>query len=578
MNLGRLDIAATLTVICAQAVSGQTAGGTLLSRAQAVAALPGAPAIVTAAGLTRTNERLLTLEDTKSVQDPEKRLVIVGGLDGTAESAEAVLEALRWFKTDAPAVIQRTWTITVLPCANPQRCATESPAAGREAGGEQVFPPEDGFYNHDTSPESRYLWRWVAFQAPDLILEVRSGRTLSWEVSEGAGALRLEGPQPPSGTLAAAMWVGTPSGLAPVAAVRARTGVADAPRMLRSLLEAATSLGPSPLHNALLARLNRTPVEIATVLADRYPASPAVSYIPSVAWSNTLRLAARLGDAGLVENVRSQMAPFLSGETATVTEPYRLTNLAGLFAFADFSEPGQSAEAMNVAIAGAEFMLPLSPDGILRSASGWTDDMFMASSLLSRIGARTGDARYGNTVGRLLVSYTENLQRTDGLFVHSARGPQAWGRGNGFAILGLTEALTFLPDNWSERPRVLDVYRRHAEALVRHQAPDGMWRQVVDEPGSYRELTVTSMTLVALARGVRLGWLDDTYRSVIDRAWSGIATHITEDGTVVDASTSTGAGETKQYYLDRTAIFGPDDRGGAMALWAAVEMDELRRQ
>jgi unsaturated rhamnogalacturonyl hydrolase len=578
MNLGRLYIAAALTVICAQAVSGQAARGTLLSRARAVAALPGAPAIVSAAGLTRTNEQLLTLEDTRSVQDPEKHLVIVGGLDGTGESAEAVLEALRWFKTDAPAVLQRTWTITALLCANPRQCATESPAAGRSAGGEQNFPPEDGFYNHDTSPESRYLWRWVAFQAPDLVLEVRSGQTLSWEISEGAGALRLDGPRPPSGTLAAAMWVGTPSGLAPVAAVRARTDIADAPRMLRSLLEAATSLGPSPLHNALLARIKRTPIDIATVLAKRYPASPAVSYIPSVAWSNTLRLAARLGDAGLVEHVRNQMAPFLSGETATVTEPYRLTNLAGLFAFADFSDPGQSTEALNIAIAGAEFMLPVSPAGILRSASGWTDDMFMASSLLSRLGARTGDARYGNTVGRLLVSYTENLQRTDGLFVHSARGPHAWGRGNGFAILGLTEALTFLPDDWAERPRVLGIYRRHAEALVRHQAPDGMWRQVVDEPGSYRELTVTSMTLVALARGVQLGWLDDTYRSVIDRAWSGIATHIAEDGTVVDASTSTGAGETKQYYLDRTAIFGPDDRGGAMALWAAIEMDELRRQ
>ncbi len=105
-----------------------------------------------------------------------------------------------------------------------------------------------------------------------------------------------------------------------------------------------------------------------------------------------------------------------------------------------------------------------------------------------------------------------------------------------------------------------------------------MWQQVVDEPGSYRELTVTSMTLVALARGVRLGWLDDSYRPVIDRARRGIKAHIAEDGTVVDASTSTAAGETKQYYLDRTAITGPDERGGAMALWAATEMDELLRQ
>ena len=46
---------------------------------------------------------------------------------------------------------------------------------------------------------------------------------------------------------------------------------------------------------------------------------------------------------------------------------------------------------------------------------------------------------------------------------------------------------------------------------------------------------------------------------------------------MVDASTSTGAEKSKQYYLNRTSIFGPDDRGGAMAWWAAIEIDELRR-
>jgi len=422
------------------------------------------------------------------------------------------------------------------------------------------------------------LWRWVAFQAPDLVLEVRSGSTLSYELSEGTSPLRLEGPQSPSGTLAATMSAGAPSGLAAVPAVRASTNVDDAPRMLRTVLEAASSLGRSPLHQALVARARRTPIEIATLLARRYPASPSISYIPAVAWSNTIRLAARLGDSALLEKVRGQISPFLSGEIPVVTEPHRLTNLAGHFALADFAGPGQSAAALDLAITGAGFMFPESPEEILRSPTGWTDDMFMASSLLSRIGSRTGDARYGATVGRLLTSYTASLRRADGLFVHSTRGPQAWGRGNGFAILGLTEALTFLPGDWADRPRVLEIYRRHAATLVRHQAPDGMWRQIVDEPGSYRELTVTSMVLVAMARGVRLGWLDESYRAVIERAWDGVARHITEDGEVVDASTSTGAGETKQYYLDRAAIFGPDERGGAMALWAATEMDDFRRQ
>jgi hypothetical protein len=36
----------------------------------------------------------------------------------------------------------------------------------------------------------------------------------------------------------------------------------------------------------------------------------------------------------------------------------------------------------------------------------------------------------------------------------------------------------------------------------------------------------------------------------------------------------TGAGPTKEYYLNRPEVNGADDRGGAMALMAAMEMRE----
>ena len=109
------------------------------------------------------------------------------------------------------------------------------------------------------------------------------------------------------------------------------------------------------------------------------------------------------------------------------------------------------------------------------------------------------------------------------------------------------------------------------------QAPDGMWRQVVDEPGAYREQSVTGMTLTAMARGIRLGWIDaKIYRPVVDRAWHGLAAHITEDGAIVDICTGTGSQATLRQYLDRPAISGFDDRGGAMGLLAALEMQQLR--
>jgi beta-lactamase class A len=227
---------------------------------------------------------------------------------------------------------------------------------------------------------------------------------------------------------------------------------------------------------------------------------------------------------------------------------------------------------------GADVMLSDSADEMVRFRTNWTDDMFMASSVLSRAAAQNGAPRYADAVARLLTSYAETLQRPDGLFIHAQAGPHAWGRGNGFAAFGMMEALTALPANWPARTRVLEVFRRHMRAMAAHQAPDGMWRQVVDESGSYRELTVTAMTLTAMARGVREGWLDASFRPVVDRAWRGLLGRVADDGTLLDVCTGTGAGPTKQYYLDRGAIDGADDRGGAMTLTAALEMSELQAQ
>ena len=102
--------------------------------------------------------------------------------------------------------------------------------------------------------------------------------------------------------------------------------------------------------------------------------------------------------------------------------------------------------------------------------------------------------------------------------------------------------------------------------------------QVVDEPTSYRELTVTAMTTAAMARGVRLGWIDRaTFEPVINRGWTAVAARVNADGTVKDVCSGTGAQPTKEYYLNRHAVNGADDRGGAMALLASIEMELFRR-
>lgn len=345
------------------------------------------------------------------------------------------------------------------------------------------------------------------------------------------------------------------------------------------ILALAIALGASPSHHVWAQADTRSPLDVARVLAGRYPESPSMSYIPGLAWAGSFRLASLTGESQWLEKPRREMRPFITGERPAIAERYALTSLAGHLAFADAGVLDGNAEAAALARRAADFILSEHPDTVVRFGPGWTDDMFMASSLLSRVAAQTGDERYARAVGRILTTYAERLQRDDGLFIHATEGAHAWGRGNGFAALGLTEALTHLPDSWSDRDAVLAIYRRQMNALLSLQTEDGSWRQVVDQPTAYQELSVTALALTAMARGVRLGWLDRArFAPAIERAWRAVLARVREDGTVRDVCTSTGAQATLEYYMTRPVVNGADDRGGAIALMAALEMEVLRRE
>ena len=317
------------------------------------------------------------------------------------------------------------------------------------------------------------------------------------------------------------------------------------------------------------------PLQIARLLAAKYPAQKIMSYIPALAWSGQLRLTALTGEPQWREKALKDIEAFTTGQTPAIVEPPRLTNLAGALALFDAAALANHRTAGGLAGKIAIALVPDAPGKYVNFATGWTDDMFMAGATLSRVGSETTTHR---ALHLLLVAYAKKLQRPDGLFIHAENGPHAWGRGNGFALLGLTEALTHLPSTWQGRADVLDIYRQHLAALAKHQSDDGSWRQVVDDPSSYRELTVTAMTTAAIARGLSRGWIDRrTYEPIMNRGWQAVAARVNADGTVKDVCSSTGAGPTKEYYLSRPVVNGADDRGGAMALLAAIDVAELRR-
>ena len=319
---------------------------------------------------------------------------------------------------------------------------------------------------------------------------------------------------------------------------------------------------PNRPVSIIRAMVARDPLAIARLLAAKYPGTPAISYIPSLAWAYTLKIAELTHDASLRAKVEQQTAPWRGGQDLFGTR-IQLTSVAGTFVFSDLG-------AADVVAKGVDAASKVKDGDVYEFGQGWTDDMFMATVVL----AGNGKA---DLAARMLVAYASRLQRPDGIFNHATNGPAAWGRGNGFAALGLVEALDVLPGSDPNRARILEIYRRQMDAVRNVQAPDGMWNEVLDEPGSYREESATAMLMTAMSRGIRAGWIDRSFASAVERAWRGVAAHVDIDGNIVDVCTSTGSGPTKRYYLDRAAVTGADDRGGAMALMAAVEIHTLRQ-
>jgi unsaturated rhamnogalacturonyl hydrolase len=530
-------------------------------------------------GLTASGRGIAALEPSLPAMATQPRVVIVGGLDGASEGARAVLDLVAWrLASETAARNRRRWQLAAVPCALPDRCdiaAAPEPGAAPSPSAVPSFPPANGYFDAPVHREARYVWRWVTMLAADLVIDVREGPTIEWRANALARGRTAGDADATPDSFAGALGAALPGG---VAAVQVSGPRADVVKAVREFLEVKAIASPSPLGRALTTRQLRSPLQIARLLAGRYPASPIMSYIPALAWSGALQVSALTGDPQYRDRALAQMHPFLAGERPAITEPSLLTSLAGHQAFFDLAETGGTAQADALARKAADHILGLAPDEIVRFATSWTDDMFMATSVLARAAKRTADARYADAVARLLTTYITRLQRPDRLFVHAESGPHAWGRGNGFAAFGLMEALTHLPSTWSARPAVLDSFRRLMDGMRRHQEPDGTWHQVVDEPGTYREFTVTAMTVAAMARGVRLGWLDQTFADVVDRGWRAVQMRVTESGDLVDVCSGTGAGRnaTRDYYLDRPAITGPDDRGGAMALTAALDVHALR--
>lgn len=320
---------------------------------------------------------------------------------------------------------------------------------------------------------------------------------------------------------------------------------------------------------------------VASGLAVHYGhrADRPLMYMQGVAIGGRLRLAAL---DGTLDPVTAEVAELVAETVENPNEAFDprfgLAGLTGaVWAEEMFEASGDDAyKGFLLGVTKSFDLDALDPFAGPLDADVRVEDFFFASALLGRAFALTGDDRFLDAATRYLVA--ADTQQPNGLYWHCDASPFFWGRGNAFAALGFAEMLTYLPNNHAARDGLLARHLEHLAALRELQDASGMWRQVVDDPATYLEHSATTMITCAIARGIRLGWLDEAeWTPVVERAWSGITRRVGAGGELEHVCVGTGPLEDIDGYVGRPYTDGTDDRGGAMALWCAVEVERLRR-
>jgi rhamnogalacturonyl hydrolase YesR len=202
----------------------------------------------------------------------------------------------------------------------------------------------------------------------------------------------------------------------------------------------------------------------------------------------------------------------------------------------------------------------------------WIDDMFMITAVQAQAYRATGDTKYIYRAANEMVMYLDSLQRPNGLFYHAPDVPFFWGRGNGWMAAGTAELLRSLPLTNPDRPRIMEGYKKMMETLLKYQAADGMWRQLIDDPESWPETSSTGMFTFAMITGVKNGWLDkEVYGAAARKGWLALITYIEPNGDIREVCEGTNKKNDRQYYLDRKRLTG-DMHGQAPVLWCATAL------
>ncbi len=224
--------------------------------------------------------------------------------------------------------------------------------------------------------------------------------------------------------------------------------------------------------------------------------------------------------------------------------------------------------------AGARLLRPDANEHI------YVDCLYSDPPLFCRLAQVTGEPSWFNEAATYALEFWNALADADVPLLYHGYSDAShrpigllWGRGVGWALLGLVDTLAEMPVETGGRDELISRLRSMASALRDLQAENGEWHTVLNHPETYLEHSIACFVCAAFLKGVRTGLLDASFGECARRSWNAVTGAISASGEIL-VSEATPEGDLAGYQSLRLGVF-PWGQGAALRAIAEQMTSEL---
>ncbi len=207
----------------------------------------------------------------------------------------------------------------------------------------------------------------------------------------------------------------------------------------------------------------------------------------------------------------------------------------------------------------------------------WLDGIYMLQPFLAHYAARIGDGEQLSRVQKRLDWVAENMLAPDGLYYHACNGredvcPYHWSRAMGWYGMAMVDVMEVLPEeDMPARKKALELF---VDGILKYQDESGLWANLADQPvtdTNRLETSGTAMFVYTILKGIRKGWLKESYRDAAIKGFVGMVEQKLKNGGLQDIYLKASANNTNNYEIP--GYYLPDEgKGSGPFIMAYSEM------